>query len=167
MKSLPFNVGNYWINERPEYIYLDNIKRIANEYYKYADYKNIPKWFMNTPFVKIIQMVNTESLINNPDFNEDIWSVAIPTDKMQYIGLNNDKDVKSLPAVSMCMTTVLDAGERGMLELKQYRKFLDIIEQKGYRPFGIITSEMFIRCWNNNNYQRFLEVKIPIRENFQ
>lgn len=163
LRILPMNVGNYWIVERPEISYVPSTVREGQNYRKNTEYDGLSEWISKRPYVDSTQLIDVSEMESDQELDRDIWAASIPTENMAILGLREDEYVKKLPR-SICMTTVLDIGDRGTLSLNRYRDVLEKVREKGYIPTGTITSNLIVRCWKDGGYYRLAEVKIPLKK---
>ena len=163
LSYLPYNIGKYWIVNRDAYSYIAGVIRKGAEYCQRPEYWwREAGWLQKMPAVKSIQLISVESIEKDAEYDEDLWCCAIQTDRMERLGLEKTEYVDHLPE-TLCMVTVLDGGNIGNLTSDMFRKLLFEVRGRGYTPFGTITSELLVRCWEGRQYHRYFEVMIPVK----
>lgn len=164
LETIALNQGNFWFCRQPERKYLFCTKR-EGETYSDFDYTNplFAAWMKKSPFVGAAQHISLEDLSSRDTVNRDFWSLIIESHYIPILQLPENKSVKTIPS-QLCLSTIINAGDRGELSLKLLGPAISYIHQSGYRICDEITGNLLVRIHQKDKYCRYLEMMIPVKK---
>lgn len=163
LELLPLNLGNYWIVQRPEYHYIV-FTTCNGDRYGLIDPNDglFAQWTQHYPYVRAAHVMDVDDL-NAQAHNDSDWILMIETKMARTLNIPEHSRIKTTKA-ALCMTTVIDGGNRGDFSPDMLANVLQAIRQKGYRPHGLMMSLLATRCWEGEQFHRYFEVTVPIEK---
>lgn len=161
LDELPYNLGNYWITKRPAYQVLEYTSSQDDEYAPItAEQTLFAAWISKRPFIRSAQFID---VIGKGKIHQGAWVFVVPADMMDLLEIPSDESVYLLPE-QICMTTVIDGGQRGELTEEKFEEVLAQIGARGYEVCGQMMASLINRHWEEGRFHRYIEVTAPVKK---
>lgn len=165
MKTAAYNLGRFWFETRPKYLFYPYMYREQTEYLmlKDLDYSIYHAWSRSLPVQQGVMIVLLKDLVDHPEAARDIWCSMI---EQKYAELQKlpvaASSVKQPAHIGLC--TIVDVGERGGMNTDIFLPMLAHLENTPYEPdleyaYGYFLS----RSWKDGKLQRYMKLVIPCR----
>ncbi len=157
--TIPYNVGNYWIDRLPTLIMLD--VAICTED-GYGDILCKPpvlsQWAQHFPFVVGVDVIETEKLLNIEPRREEVFTLAVQntTDHEEL----KETGSRIYPE-TLCLNTIFDSESSGVIPLSRYCEFYHYAKSR-YKVRGDILAEFVVRCGDECHPHRYWQIRVPI-----
>lgn len=160
LEMMLLNLGNYWIVKRPEHAVLEYTNSENDEYAPiWADKEMFKAWMSKRPYLRNAQFL---TLDESGRITNEVWAFVIEKGLMRKLNIPSGGDVYDLEE-KLCMTTVIDGGDRGDLTHSKFEMVIDEVHRRGYEIDGRIMAFLINRHWEHGRYHRCIEVPIPIK----
>ena len=157
--TIPYNVGNYWVDRLSALIVLD--VAVCTDV-GYGDILCKPcilsKWAQHFPFVMGIDVTETSKLQNEEPERAEVFTLAV----------QNTSDHEELKETAsriipetLCLNTIFDSESSGVIPLKTYCEFYRYA-QSHYRVKGDVLAEFVVRCGDERHPHRYWQIRVPV-----
>lgn len=160
--SVEYNINNFWI-KRDYKTYAVICSTANNEKYTDFDEKNekLREFLKTAQFYKATMITYLENVEAN--INKTIWTISLDEDFFKLFSIDIDDEVLILDS-SLCVHTIIDMGEKGQLDMKDLKPALNYINERGFVVEGPIQGEILLRVHDNEEWHRYMELKIPVKK---
>lgn len=163
LEALPYNVGCYWFESRPEYRYFTYVSRNEGENYGRIEEEALfTRWLSEIPFVEYTHHVSLQDVMEGK-VDRDRWGLSVTAEDADMLALPVDERVKVLPA-GLYLCTVLDLGNYGTLDLKRFTPLIAYMEAHNIDPAGDIIGTVLTRVHEKGRLRRFIQYRIAVNQ---
>ena len=154
-KTSQMNIGKYWFKEIPSHDLIFLCNELNDEYDRISfneQNKNI--LFNGDNFAFFESMVLFEEKKNT------CW-YGINQEYASALSLHYNPDKTTIN--KLCLCTMIDMGEIGKFSRDLLKPIYRHIEENGYAINGVIQGMIVCRGYQNDVFQRILEIQVPIK----
>ncbi|MEL7563677.1 MAG: MerR family transcriptional regulator [Dehalobacterium sp.] len=162
LSMLQFNIGNFWILKIPERYCLYYCSSNGDSYNDLnPDIKLFEEWIRYFPFVKTCFSLSRSNLSKNSNIIK--WGLEIEINMAKQLKLSTDDTIETLPEL-MCISTIIDTGERGKLTFELLKPAIAYAVNNGFEIDDEIWGRLLIRTHEKGKFSRYFEILIPFKE---